>query len=56
MRLTGPVVLGDGASVGAGAQLRSSIVFPGTVLAADSILIGAICGHKGIVESLAKRA
>jgi mannose-1-phosphate guanylyltransferase len=51
-RLTGPVVLGDGASVGDGAQIRASIVFPGTDVAADSIVIGAICGHKGIAESL----
>ena len=52
VRLTGPVVLGDGASVGDGAQLRSSIVFPGTEIAPDSILIGAIAGHKGILESI----
>ena len=30
VRLMGPIVLGDGASVGDGAQLRGSIVFPGT--------------------------
>jgi len=54
-RLTGPVVLGDGARVGERAQLRSSIVFPGTVVAADSILIGAIAGHAGILESLRPR-
>jgi mannose-1-phosphate guanylyltransferase/mannose-1-phosphate guanylyltransferase/phosphomannomutase len=56
VRLTGPVVLGDGVSVGDGAQLRSSIVFPGTEVAADSILIGAICGHKGIAASLRRRS
>jgi mannose-1-phosphate guanylyltransferase len=56
VRLTGPVVLGDGASVGDGAQLRSTIVFPGTQIAGDSILIGAIAGHKGILASLRKRA
>jgi mannose-1-phosphate guanylyltransferase len=56
VRLTGPVVLGDGASVGDGAQLRSSIVFPGTEIAADSILIGAIAAHKGIVASLRRRS
>jgi mannose-1-phosphate guanylyltransferase len=52
VRLMGPIVLGDGVSVGAGAQLRDSIVFPGTDVAADSILIGAIAGHGGIVQSL----
>ncbi len=56
VRLTGPVVLGDGAAVGDGAQIRSSIVFPGTEIAAESILIGAISGHKGIVQSLRRRS
>ncbi len=55
VRLTGPVVLGDGASIGDGAQLRSSIVFPGTEIGAESILIGAIAGHKGILRSLRAR-
>ena len=55
VRLTGPVVLGDGASVGDRAQLRESIVFPGTEVAAESILIGAIAGHAGILESLRPR-
>ena len=55
VRLMGPVVLGDGAVVGDGAQLRSSIVFPGTEIGAESILIGAISGHKGILESLRRR-
>jgi acetyltransferase-like isoleucine patch superfamily enzyme len=55
VRLMGPIVLGDGAGVGAGAQLRESIVFPGTDIAADSILIGAIAGHGGIVQSLQPR-
>jgi ADP-glucose pyrophosphorylase len=49
------VVLGDGVRIGKGAQLRSSIVFPGTDVAADSILIGAIAGHKGILQSLRPR-
>lgn len=56
VRLMGPIVLGDGAQIGDGAQLRSSIVFPGTVVAADSILIGAIAGHSGILESLRRRS
>ena len=52
VRLMGPVVLGDGARVGERAQLRESIVFPGTVLAEESILIGAIAGHGGILASM----
>jgi mannose-1-phosphate guanylyltransferase len=55
VRLTGPLVLGDGARVGEGAQLRESIVLPGTIIAADAILIGAIAGHSGILESLRPR-
>ncbi len=55
MRLTGPLVLGDGARVGDGAQLRESILFPGTEVAPGAILIGAIAGHAGILESLRPR-
>ncbi len=55
-RLMGPIVLGDGARIGAGAQLRESIVFPGTDVAPETILIGAIAGHGGIVKSLRPRA
>ncbi len=56
VRLMGPLVLGDGATVGDGAQLRGSIVFPGTAVAPDSILIGAIAGHGGILQSLRRRS
>jgi mannose-1-phosphate guanylyltransferase len=55
VRLMGPLVLGDGAEIGDHAQLRSSIVFPGTEVAAGSILIGAISGHSGILRSLRRR-
>jgi len=55
VRLMGPVVLGDGARVGDRAQLRESIVFPGTEVAEESILIGAIAGHAGILEKLRPR-
>jgi mannose-1-phosphate guanylyltransferase len=55
VRLTGPLVLGDGAQVGDRAQLRESIVFPGTEIAAEAILIGAIAGHAGIMASLRPR-
>ncbi len=56
VRLMGPIVLGDGASVGAGAQLRGSIVFPGSEIASESILIGAIAGHSGILSSLRRHS
>lgn len=55
VRLMGPVVLGDGATVGDRAQLRETIVFPGTHVAGESIMIGAIAGHAGILESLRPR-
>jgi mannose-1-phosphate guanylyltransferase len=55
VRLMGPIVLGDGAKVGDGAQLRESILFPGTDVARDSILIGAIAGHGGILQSMRRR-
>ncbi len=55
VRLMGPVVLGDGARIGARAQLRESIVFPGTEVADESILIGAIAGHSGILQSMRSR-
>jgi mannose-1-phosphate guanylyltransferase/mannose-1-phosphate guanylyltransferase/phosphomannomutase len=52
----GPFVLGTGAIIGDGAQLRGSIVFPGTEIAPESILIGAISGHSGILQSLRRPA
>jgi mannose-1-phosphate guanylyltransferase len=55
VRLMGPVVVGDGTRIGDGAALRDSIVFPGTEVAPETILIGAIHGHSGIVESLRPR-
>jgi mannose-1-phosphate guanylyltransferase len=55
VRLMGPVVLGDGARVGDGAQLREAIVFPGTDVAPGAIMIGAIAGHAGILQSLRSR-
>jgi mannose-1-phosphate guanylyltransferase len=55
VRLMGPIVLGDGASIGDGAQLRGCIVFPGTEIAAGSIVIDAIAGHSGILQSLRPR-
>ena len=52
VRLIGPVAIGDRCRVGDGASLRNSIVFPGTDVDAGAILIDAILGHTGIVESL----
>jgi acetyltransferase-like isoleucine patch superfamily enzyme len=51
-RLMGPLVLGEDARVGERAALRGTVVFPGTEVAPESILIGAIIGHRGILDSL----
>jgi mannose-1-phosphate guanylyltransferase/mannose-1-phosphate guanylyltransferase/phosphomannomutase len=48
----GPVVVGDGSTIGEGAALRETIVLPGTDVAAGTILVGAIVGHAGVVEGL----
>ena len=55
VRLMCPIVVGDGVSIGDRAQLRGSIIFPGTEIAPESILIGAIAGHGGILGSLRRR-
>jgi mannose-1-phosphate guanylyltransferase len=52
VRLMGPVVIGDGSTIGDAAAIRDSIVFPGTTVGDRQIVIGAIHGHAGIVESL----
>lgn len=44
VELTGPIVIGDGTRIGSGCRLRDSILFAGSELPADSILIGAITG------------
>jgi mannose-1-phosphate guanylyltransferase len=56
VRLHGPVVIGDGAVLGDGVCLRETIVLPGTEIADRAILIGAIVGHAGILESLRPRS
>jgi mannose-1-phosphate guanylyltransferase len=52
VRLMGPVVIGDNSTIGNGAALRDAIVFPGTTVGDEQIVIGAIYGHAGITESL----
>jgi mannose-1-phosphate guanylyltransferase len=54
-RLQGPLVIGDDAAIGDGAQLRASVIFPGSTVPRETILIGAIAGHTGIVASLKRR-
>jgi len=52
VRLMGPVVVGDRCSVGAGVALRDAILLPGTTVPPGEIVIGAIVGRPGIVQSL----
>jgi mannose-1-phosphate guanylyltransferase len=52
VKLMGHVVVGDGCSIGNGAALRDTIVFPGTRVEAGEILIGAIHGGTGIIERM----
>jgi mannose-1-phosphate guanylyltransferase/mannose-1-phosphate guanylyltransferase/phosphomannomutase len=56
VRMMGPLVLGDGSRIGDGAQLRGSILLPGTEVAQGAIVIDAIAGHAGILDSLRRRA
>jgi len=55
VRLQGPLAIGDGAVIGDGAALKDAVVLPGTEVAPETILIGAIAGHRGIVERLRPR-
>lgn len=55
VRLQGPLAIGDGAVIGDGAALKDSVVLPGGEVASDAILIGAIAGHRGILERLRPR-
>jgi mannose-1-phosphate guanylyltransferase len=52
VRFMAPVVVGDGSVIGDGAALRDSIVLSGTTVEDGEIVIGAIVGHAGIVQSL----
>jgi mannose-1-phosphate guanylyltransferase/mannose-1-phosphate guanylyltransferase/phosphomannomutase len=53
--LEGPLAIGDGATIGDGTQLRESIVWPGSSVPRETMLIGAIAGHSRVVEAYAPR-
>jgi mannose-1-phosphate guanylyltransferase/mannose-1-phosphate guanylyltransferase/phosphomannomutase len=55
VRLQGPLAIGDGAAIGEHAALKDSVVLPGGEVGADTILIGAIAGRRGIVDRLRPR-
>jgi mannose-1-phosphate guanylyltransferase len=48
-RLDGPLVVGDGCAIGPGARVKHSVLLPGSQVAADAIVAGAIYGHAGTV-------
>jgi mannose-1-phosphate guanylyltransferase len=52
VRVMGPTVIGDRCSVGDGASLREVILLPGTSVPPGEVVIGAIVGRAGIVDSL----
>ena len=52
MRLTGPVVIGDGCTVGERAAIRDSVLWPGTEVAPREVLIGAVAGTGPLAEKL----
>jgi mannose-1-phosphate guanylyltransferase len=54
-RLIGPVVIGDGVTIGAGAKIRDAVVYPGTTVAAEAIVIGASLGQTGIIKAMKPR-
>jgi mannose-1-phosphate guanylyltransferase/mannose-1-phosphate guanylyltransferase/phosphomannomutase len=47
VRIDGPAVIGDGVRIGSNSRLREVIALPGAEIPADSVLIGAIAGHRG---------
>jgi mannose-1-phosphate guanylyltransferase/mannose-1-phosphate guanylyltransferase/phosphomannomutase len=52
VRIEGPLAIGDGATIGDGASLKETIVLPGATVPEESILIGAIAAHSGMLASL----
>jgi mannose-1-phosphate guanylyltransferase len=52
VRLIGPVVLGDGCKLGERAAIRDSILWPGTEVAANGVLIGAVAASGPLPEKI----
>jgi mannose-1-phosphate guanylyltransferase/mannose-1-phosphate guanylyltransferase/phosphomannomutase len=52
VRLTGPVVIGDGCTIGSGATLREVVIWPGSEVGEQEMLIGAIAGDRPQAERL----
>jgi mannose-1-phosphate guanylyltransferase len=52
VRLTGPVVLGDGCKLGERAAIRDSVLWPGTEVPPHGVLIGAVAGTGPLPDKL----
>ena len=52
-RLEGPLVVGDGARIGAGAAVKESVIFPGSRIQDDEIVISGIVSRRGMLDYLA---
>ena len=52
VRLTGPVVIGEGSTIGEGSAMRDTIVWPGTEVAPGTVLIGAVAGDRPLADKL----
>jgi mannose-1-phosphate guanylyltransferase len=52
VRLTGPLVLGDRCRVGEGAQIRDSVLWPGTEVTPHVVLIDAVAGTSPLSDKL----
>ena len=52
MRLTGPVVIGDGCRIGERRRAARVVVWPRTDVPEQAMLIGAIAGDRPLAERL----
>jgi len=51
-RLTGPVVIGPGCAIGAGANLREVVIWPGSEVPEQTMLVGAIAGDRPLAARI----
>jgi NDP-sugar pyrophosphorylase family protein len=49
-RLDGPLVLGSGSSVAAGAHVKQAVVLPGAEVPEGAVVAGGVHGHRGALS------
>jgi NDP-sugar pyrophosphorylase family protein len=49
-RLDGPLVIGGGCRIGSAAQVKESVLLPGSRVAEGALVAGAIYGQRGAVD------